>query len=261
MRDLRPETSTINIKMVESCQYISSGSSYIMYPKHMNLKEVCDVYQDHEFNKSFDQGASQVNKVFSSLRGISEFSQMRQCPEPPTSSRHSFISDLSRFPFIYSNFNVSVVFIVMHQWPRMELRWLLSLSRTLLQHFHNFLRLLDILDLSTETLFSVEGLGLIEEFNQFALTLGWAHLSLSNWIEEKWLGQIGCQFTVRTLWTSLLSTGFDPMIIHFSGGTNDLSTMLLHVYWYEHPNWRLFGPGLERGTQCKSNDTSVLSLC
>ena len=93
MRDLRPETSTINIKMVESCQYISSGSSYIMYPKHMNLKEVCDVYQDHEFNKSFDQGASQVNKVFSSLRGISEFSQVRQCPEPPTSSRHSFISD------------------------------------------------------------------------------------------------------------------------------------------------------------------------
>ena len=189
--------------------------------------------------------------VFSSLRGISEFSQVR------TSSRHSFISDLSRFPFIYSNFNVSVVFIVMHQWPRMELRWLLSLSRTLLQHFHNFLRLLVVVDLSTETLFSGEGLGPIEEFNQSALTLGWAHLSLSNWIEEKWLGQIGCKFTVRTL----LSTGFDPMIIHFSGGTNDLSTMLLHVHWYEHPNWCLFGPGFEPGTRCKSNDTSVLPLC
>ena len=48
--------------------------------------------------------------------------------------------------------------------------------------------------------------------------------------------------------TVALCTGFDPMIIHFSVGINDTSTMHLHVYWYEHPNWCMFSPGFEPGT-------------
>ena len=48
--------------------------------------------------------------------------------------------------------------------------------------------------------------------------------------------------------TVALCTGFDPMIIHFSVGINDTSTMHLHVYWYEHPNWCLFILGFEQGT-------------
>ena len=124
---------------------------------------------------------------------------------------------------------------------------------------HNFLRLLHVVDLWTETLHSVERLGPIEEFNQLVWTLGWAHLPLSHLIEGNWLGQIGCQFKFRMLWTSLFCTGFDPMIIHFSVGINDLSTMHLHVYWYEHPNWCLFIPGFEPGTL--SLRASVLPIC
>ena len=56
------------------------------------------------------------------------------------------------------------------------------------------------------------------------------------------------EYTREMSTTVALSTGFDPVIIHFSVGINDLSTMHLHVYWYEHPNWCLFIPGFEPGT-------------
>ena len=35
------------------------------------------------------------------------------------------------------------------------------------------------------------------------------------------------------------------MTVHFNGGADVLVTILLHVYWYEHPNLCPFWPGIE----------------
>ena len=48
--------------------------------------------------------------------------------------------------------------------------------------------------------------------------------------------------------TLLLPTGFGHMTVHFSGGAHDLPAMLLLVYWYRHPNFCPFPPGIELGT-------------
>ena len=125
--------------------------------------------------KSYDQGALQVDEVFVSLCKISYFSPVRQSLinqfKPATASRQNFISDLSYFHLF------TLLVISMFHSDASITKDGTEMATITKQNFvatlsHNFLRLLHVVDLWTETLYSVERLGPIEEFNQLVWTLG-----------------------------------------------------------------------------------------
>ena len=91
--------------------------------------------------------------------------------KPATTSRQNFISDLSYFHLF------TLLVISMFHSDSSITKDGTEMATITKQNFvatlsHNFLRLLHVVDLWTETLYSVERLGPIEEFNQLVWTLG-----------------------------------------------------------------------------------------